>query len=673
MQTSLYDPLSVSTAQIVTAPAPKPKFVEGTVYQLARTLYEIHTAYESLPASAIQDTMQRMSDNPDRKVLLIAARSQADVLARKRLIIVSTGKPQPRISLTVFEQAQLMKQTKIKRLVTENQIFVTKPKKSKKEVAIPSTPAQTLFPTGAASTVEIKIKKLQRELEEAVYSEKETVKAAARLQRIQKMDQQTDESEDTTLQMSIIWKTLVQALLLLKLAPKTQGSTPIVFDSVTKASKEPIATLWRYECGKLGRLVMGDAETVRSFSVRCRAEERYCVWLSTLHVLDSKDPKFDSQAGTYRQMACDVDEQLCVVLSSVVPTSYAYMRANVEKDAPIGGKFAALCLAIEGEADFQKEHPSQTNTVSFLETSKEHMVNVALASRIAKDPMGVPLKENQTESYSKTVSTEYGMKKKKKPREEKEEGEKEEQDTVLTLQPDPTPYFEHLWNRVLALEADNSQHESAPLVIAPKQATTRVKLACFDFRRKGTCERGEKCDFAHDATNHQAPAEKFTKNRATSRSPPPRHSEGLGRAKSRSPRRENHSPPRRDTHARHAHSTPSRSYPPREEYYSRDRRPRREYEGKGGGKGGKGGKGHGRGSSSYEQQRVKPHSPPSDNTCRAMWHISCCHDKQCRRDHGVSAGDSSINECSKVQKNTWCSFLWSPNGCNRHHGRTKNG
>ena len=60
-----------ATAQ-VTTPAPKPKFVEGTVYQLARALYEIHTAYESLPASAIQDTMQRMSDNPDRKVLLIA-------------------------------------------------------------------------------------------------------------------------------------------------------------------------------------------------------------------------------------------------------------------------------------------------------------------------------------------------------------------------------------------------------------------------------------------------------------------------------------------------------------------------------------------------------------------------------------------------------------------------
>jgi len=225
MQTSLYDPLSVSTAQIVTAPAPKPKFVEGTVYQLARTLYEIHTAYESLPASAIQDTMQRMSDNPDRKVLLIAARSQADVLARKRLIIVSTGKPQPRTSLTVFEQAQLMKEQMIKRLKSENSIFIAK---AQIEMAEPTTPVKTkkgLVTT--ANRTSDQIKALQQELEEAVYSVEETAKAAARLQRIKKMDQQTDESEDTTLQMSVIWKTLVQALLLLKLAPKTQGSTPL--------------------------------------------------------------------------------------------------------------------------------------------------------------------------------------------------------------------------------------------------------------------------------------------------------------------------------------------------------------------------------------------------------------------------------------------------------------
>ena len=131
--------------------------------------------------------------------------------------------------------------------MSENASLFAKPKmssskKQKKELATPSTPAQKLFPASAATAAATKIKKLQRELEEAEYSEKETGKAAARLQRIKKMDHQTDESEDTILQMSNIWKQLVQALLLLKLAPKTQGSTPISFESTPTASKEPIAT-----------------------------------------------------------------------------------------------------------------------------------------------------------------------------------------------------------------------------------------------------------------------------------------------------------------------------------------------------------------------------------------------------------------------------------------------
>ena len=147
--------------------------------------------------------------------------------------------------------------------MSENASLFAKPKKSsskksKKELATPSTPInQNLFMDSEATTVTNKIKKLQRELEEAEYSEKETGQATARLQCIKKMDQQTDESEDTILQMSNIWKQLVQALLLLKLASKTQG-TPVIFESTPTVSKEPIATLWRYECGKLGRLVMGD-------------------------------------------------------------------------------------------------------------------------------------------------------------------------------------------------------------------------------------------------------------------------------------------------------------------------------------------------------------------------------------------------------------------------------
>ena len=96
------DPLSAFAAQAVPIPASKSKFVEGTVYQLARALYEVHTAHESQPALAIQETLQRMSDNADRKAMLLAVRTRAEALARKRLIIINSGKAQPQQQLTVF-------------------------------------------------------------------------------------------------------------------------------------------------------------------------------------------------------------------------------------------------------------------------------------------------------------------------------------------------------------------------------------------------------------------------------------------------------------------------------------------------------------------------------------------------------------------------------------------
>ena len=167
------------------------------------------------------------------------------------------------------------------------------------------------------------------------------------------------------------------------------------------------------------------------------------------------------------------------------------MRLLVERDAPEGTKFAALCIAIEGEANFVNEHTPQTTTVSFLDASQEHMANVALASRIAKDPRGKPVKESHSESYSKSVSTDYEMKAKREKRKKPEQGDESEGETlepegVMALQSYDNPHFEHLWNRVLALEASGTP--TVPLVIAPKRSTT---LACFDFRNKGKCERGD--------------------------------------------------------------------------------------------------------------------------------------------------------------------------------------
>ena len=529
------DPLSAFAAQAVPIPASKSKFVEGTVYQLARALYEVHTAHESQPALAIQETLQRMNDNTDRRAILLEARISAEALARRRVSLLKSGKALPQQQLTLFDQLQMLKQAKITRLKSEKDKFLTN---AKVEFAAPSTPVDRKNRLNETFLfVSKRIQRVENELLEAIYSDKQVVKATARLERIKKWEKQKDESEDTVPQMMGIWRQLAQALLLQKLAlsKPAKDSAVVSFENVPSTSKEPIATLWRFECGKLSRLMMGAKETVRTFASRCKNEERYCAWLATLHVLEENDTKFASQLVIFDQMKSDNDSHLFIALSAAIPAAYALMRLLVERDAPEGTKFAALCIAIEGEANFVNEHTPQTTTVSFLDASQEHMANVALASRIAKDPRGKPVKESHSESYSKSVSTDYEMKAKREKRKKPEQGDESEGETlepegVMALQSYDNPHFEHLWNRVLALEASGTP--AVPLVIAPKRSTT---LACFDFRNKGKCERGEQCHFLHDSTKSQNPTGYEKKVRVTSRSPPPRFSEGLGRPKSRSP------------------------------------------------------------------------------------------------------------------------------------------
>ena len=668
---AFHDPLSAFTAQtVIPAQTNKPKFVEGTVYQLSRALYEIHTLHESQPSFAIQETLQRMSDNEDRKVLLLAARSRSEALARKRMMIIHSGKAQPQQKLTVFEQAQLLAQQEIKALKSK---LKAKVQKAKVESAEPTTPVKEksdtliIFKTQAKGMIS-HIALLERQVEEASYTPKQIEDATARLKRIKSMDQQTDESEDTVPQMANIWKQLAQALLLQKLAPKTKDGTPVSYEAVPTTSKEPIATVWRFECGRLNRLKMGDAETVRTFASRCRSEARYCTWLGTLHVLENGDPKFSSQTAIFSQMENDIDLQLFTVLSAVVPAAYAFMRSTVERDSLPGQKFAALCVAIEGEADFMREHAPKSATVSFLDTSREHMASVALQSRISKDPRGEPLKENQTESYSKMVSTEYGMRAKRKKRKESDKGESEGEEHeeatakegVMALLPDNNPHFEHLWNRVLNLEASNSV-----LAVTPKRATT---LVCFDFRKRGKCSRGDKCDFVHDSQSSQTPEREGRKVKATSRSPPPRFSEGLGRPRSHSPRRKSRSPLRSNTQPRRERSrSPRREYP-RGEYRERNRPTHHGGKGGNGGKGGKGGRGNKGGDRVVHEM---PHSPPNGHTCLNMWHQSYCDNKQCRLGHGISA-ENTTTRCSHYKQGKWCHFLWTPAGCNSYHGKRKN-
>ena len=67
----------------------KPKFVEGSVSQLARVLYAIHEEHGAQPESAILEAIKTFGDDVDRNK---AARSSAEALARKQKTLQGSGK-----------------------------------------------------------------------------------------------------------------------------------------------------------------------------------------------------------------------------------------------------------------------------------------------------------------------------------------------------------------------------------------------------------------------------------------------------------------------------------------------------------------------------------------------------------------------------------------------------
>ena len=188
------DPLSVFTAQAAaTSTANKPKFVEGTAYQLARALYDVHTSHEASPAAAVQETQQRMIDNVDRKTLLLAARSEAEALARKRMIIIHSGKPQQQ-QRTVFEQVQLMAKKDLAKLKVEIRALRNK---NETEKAAPSTPVKVAASAKITRSMREKLVQaiaLERQIETAEYTAEQIKEAAARLKRIEDMENPSDKS-----------------------------------------------------------------------------------------------------------------------------------------------------------------------------------------------------------------------------------------------------------------------------------------------------------------------------------------------------------------------------------------------------------------------------------------------------------------------------------------------
>ena len=123
---------------------------------------------------------------------------------------------------------------------------------------------------------------LKKQIFDADYSQQEIDEAKQRLFKIKQIEESAGSpTEDTVSQMKDIWKQLTQALLLQKDKPR-EGLTT-TFQNTPSASKEPIARVARFECSRLNSLVLNDGELIRAFSARCRAEERYCSWLRSLH------------------------------------------------------------------------------------------------------------------------------------------------------------------------------------------------------------------------------------------------------------------------------------------------------------------------------------------------------------------------------------------------------
>jgi hypothetical protein len=390
------DPFPSSTQPLMQGTSSKlPKFMEGTVYQLARALYAVHAENETQPANAIQDAIRIFVNDKDRNTILQAAKGAAEAIIRKRAIQLKTTKSQQ--SMTISEQAEHLKIQLIARLKSE---MMTTWEASQQQDSEGTTSDDRSNFEDKYYSLDTYRQSLKEDVRTATYSDTEIEEASQRLQRKKRYDSVgSDNLEDIVIQIAIIWRQLTQALLLQK--GKTHGSPPVTFVGTPSASKEPIGKMARIECGKLTRLTLENGELIRMFSDRCRTEELYCAWLRDLHTTPStKDrPAQDHINAMSKQIDEDIDSQLFGVLSGALPLSLAYMRANVDKESPNGSKFSALRLALEGEADFLKENSAQHSKVSFLDTHQTHTSHrasdsVTLGSRITS-----PVSGSITESY----------------------------------------------------------------------------------------------------------------------------------------------------------------------------------------------------------------------------------------------------------------------------------
>jgi hypothetical protein len=213
-------------------PTKLPKFVEGTVYQLARALYAVHAENETQPANAIQVALRVFANDQDRNKILQDAKGTAEAITRKRAIQLKTTRSLQ--SMTISEQAEQLKIQLIARVkINRDAAWEASQKQDSEGTTSEDT---SKFEENYYSLQKYR-ETLKEEVQTATYSDAEIDEASQRLQRKKRIDNVgSDNLEDIVIQMAIIWRQLTQALLLQK--DKTHGSPPITFVGTPSSSKE---------------------------------------------------------------------------------------------------------------------------------------------------------------------------------------------------------------------------------------------------------------------------------------------------------------------------------------------------------------------------------------------------------------------------------------------------
>jgi hypothetical protein len=457
---------------------------------------------------------------------------------------------------------------------------------------------------------------------------KEAVNMVERIKNFSNGDDHEIKSAEINAQFATVWNHLVCALLLQKLdGCRIPAAT--TYENAQTADKSLIALFSRSESTKLNPVIT-KAESIRDFGARCRDEQQYAAWARGLTKEDASS----------KESATDTDNRLFTILADNLPEVYRFLYFTVSRDTPVGDRFGALRVLLEGEAHKLK---GREPVVSFADDEQEGHSMVALNSRLARDPAGKATSETCSESYTKNVETKFepqsGPSKKKAKKQRKK----------ASSNLDDSSSEEESRVDVAAIAASDFCNK----VLAIMEKTSGSKQECFKFA-KGGCKQYS-CRYSHDGpqkfpTSDTARRPMYEQDRGAAdkkrgRSPPPHNSQ-----KYTTQNFKNFD----DSERREKSQAATLSYRGEQpQNFNRDQ-PR-------GSKGGKGGKGKG--------GHHLPNIQPPRDACEQVVRKGTCEERRCRANHGKSATEEK--ECHHIRDGTACPFIWMSRGCRMSH-KSKN-